>query len=360
MSTKPTKVLVTGGAGFIGSALVRFLLEQPGVSVLNLDKLTYASSPEALSSAEGNSDYFFAQVDICDPAAVRSEMLNFDPDLVFHLAAESHVDRSIEHAAPFITTNVLGTYNLLDAFTALRERRDNATRDLMRFVHVSTDEVYGSLPPGAFFSERSPYQPSSPYSASKAGADHLVRAWWKTYGVPTIVTNCSNNYGPYQFPEKFVPTVIVKALREESIPIYGDGCQERDWIYVEDHVRALWCVARAGVPGETYLIGTGEPCSNWSLAELLCDLVDEVAGAGTRPRRALMRPVADRPGHDRRYAIDASTIKAELGWFPETSLLDGMRATVQWYLNNRGWWERILSTSYRGERLGLGRKGGSG
>jgi dTDP-glucose 4,6-dehydratase len=348
-------ILVTGGAGFIGSALVRRLVLEEGATVANLDALTYAGNPESLVGAREHPRYHFHHADIADEPAVRAIFEAERPRAVVHLAAESHVDRSIDGPAAFVRTNVTGTATLL--IEALRYWRSLPPReaDAFRFLHVSTDEVYGSLGEAGRFSEASPYRPNSPYAASKAGSDHLVRAWVHTFGFPAIVTNCSNNYGPYQFPEKLIPLNVMKALDGEPMPVYGRGENVRDWLHVEDHVDALLAVLRGGRVGETYLVGGDGERRNLEVVERIADLVDELAprGEGKPPRRGLITFVADRPGHDHRYAIDSTKLRTELGWAPAHSFESGLRETVQWYLANRDWTARVRSGAYRGERLGL-------
>lgn len=346
------RIFVTGGAGFIGSNLVRFLLEK-GHQVLNIDKLTYAGNPRSLSDMESNGDYKFTQADILDGCSMEKAIEEFKPQWVMHLAAESHVDRSIEGPKAFIETNILGTYTLLQAARKYYETLSGAEKDAFRFHHISTDEVYGSLGESGYFTEETPYDPHSPYSASKASSDHLVRAWHDTFGLPVIITNCSNNYGPYQFPEKLIPVVILKALKEEPIPVYGKGEQTRDWLYVEDHCEALYTAVSKGTPGRTYNIGGNNDMKNIELVRILCQLMDELH---PRPNggsyEELITFVTDRPGHDFRYAIDASRISNELGWQPKQDHVSGFRKTVQWYLDNKTWWEEILNGSYKLERLG--------
>lgn len=344
------KVLVTGGAGFIGSNLVRFLLEDPEVEVVNLDKLTYAGNLESLSSVSELPAYSFEKVDLLDKAGLERVFSEHQPDCVLHLAAESHVDRSVDSPTDFIQTNVVGTCCLLDA--ALRYWRSRNEFSKFRFLHVSTDEVYGSLEldsPG--FSEATRYDPHSPYSASKAASDHFVRAWHDTYGLPVLITNCSNNYGPYQFPEKLIPLAIFKCLKGEKIPVYGTGENIRDWLYVEDHVDALCRVLRRGRVGTTYNIGGNCERKIIDVVTALCELLDELRPS-ERSYADLIEYVEDRPGHDLRYAIDATKIKDELGWEPTENFESGLRKTVEWYLQNRSWGERILDGSYKLERLG--------
>lgn len=352
------KLLVTGGAGFIGSALIRHLVAETDAELINLDKLTYAASPAALEAASGSARYRLEQVDVCDVAEVRRVFDTHEPDAVMHLAAESHVDRSIDAPADFIQTNIVGSYTLLEESLRHFRRLPAERRDRFRYHHVSTDEVFGSLPlDGSAFSETTPYQPSSPYSASKAASDHLTRAWCHTFGLPVVVTNCSNNYGPYQFPEKLIPLMIIKALAGEPLPVYGEGKNVRDWLYVEDHARALWQVLRQGRVGETYNIGGRSERANIEVVHAICDLVDRLEPA-SRPRREQISFVADRPGHDLRYAIDCSKVERELGWSPRETFESGLEKTVRWYLEHRDWWQGILERRYAGERLGLGARRG--
>jgi dTDP-glucose 4,6-dehydratase len=352
------KILVTGGAGFIGSAVIRQLIRHTGHSVVNLDKLTYAGNLDSLAEVAGSARYTFEQVDICDSGAVERVFREHRPDAVMHLAAESHVDRSIDGPADFIQTNIVGTYTLLEAARQYWQGLDEARKSAFRFHHISTDEVYGDLHgSSALFTESTPYAPSSPYSASKASSDHLVRAWQRTYGLPTLVTNCSNNYGPYHFPEKLIPHVILNALAGKPLPVYGDGSQIRDWLYVEDHARALVEVVTKGRVGETYNIGGHNEKRNLEVVETICALLDEQVPLAAehghvRSYRELITFVQDRPGHDLRYAIDASKIERELGWKPQETFESGIRKTVQWYLDNRQWWQRVLSGDYRLGRLG--------
>lgn len=349
---------MTGGAGFIGSAVTRYLINEADHEIANLDKLTYAGNLESLASVSGSPRYRFYQVDICDALAVDAVLTEFKPTAVMHLAAESHVDRSIDGPADFIQTNIVGTYTLLECVRRYWSGLAEEGKAAFRFLHISTDEVYGDLEGTEdLFTETTPYAPSSPYSASKASSDHLVRAWQRTYGLPVLVTNSSNNYGPYHFPEKLIPHVILNALAGKPLPVYGDGSQIRDWLYVEDHARALCEVVSRGVVGETYNIGGHNEKRNLQVVETICDLLDElVPGADDRGQgrsyRELITFVKDRPGHDRRYAIDASKIERELGWKPEETFETGLRKTVQWYLDNRDWWQRVLSGHYRLRSLG--------
>ncbi|MDA8736505.1 dTDP-glucose 4,6-dehydratase [Opitutales bacterium] len=389
------KILVTGGSGFIGSNLVRLLIEEKGCKVINLDKLTYAGNAESLADLEGNPNYHFEKVDISALSPQLSDLFHkHQPDAVMHLAAESHVDRSIDGPGEFIQTNIVGTFNLLQASLAYWKSlpsqvsglESQPSKESFRFLHVSTDEVYGSLEPDApGFSETAPYAPHSPYSASKAASDHLARAWADTYGLPVLVTDCSNNYGPYQFPEKLIPVVILKCLRGEPIPVYGKGENIRDWLYVTDHAEALYAVVTKGRVGETYNIGGNNERQNIELVRTLCQLMDELVGygrldmedgaaqspvsdtpspvseasasstKGPKSFQDLITFVTDRPGHDMRYAIDPTKIRDELGWEPQEDFESGFRKTVQWYLNNRSWWENILDGSYQLQRLGNAR-----
>ncbi len=347
------KVLVTGGAGFIGSAVCRLFVGELGIEVLNVDKLTYAANLASLNVIDNDPRYRFHQADIGDRAAIAGLLQSFAPDAILHLAAESHVDRSIDGPGDFIKTNIEGTYALLEAALEYWRGLPAERAAAFRFHHVSTDEVFGSLGPDGKFSEESRYRPNSPYSASKAAADHLVRAWRETYGLPTLMTNCSNNYGPYHFPEKLIPLCILKALHGEAIPVYGKGDNVRDWLHVEDHARALHLVLTRGRPGASYNIGGEGERTNLQVVSAICDLLDELQpGSRHRPHRNLITFVADRPGHDRRYAMDAAKIRGELGWRPRESLETGLRKTVQWYLDNRWWWEPIWYGRYRGTRLG--------
>jgi dTDP-glucose 4,6-dehydratase len=334
------KVIVTGGAGFIGSALVRELLANSAATVLNLDLLTYAGNLSSLAEVLPNERYEFRQIDIADRAEVADVFEGFQPDLVFHLAAESHVDRSIDGPGAFVHTNIVGTYTLLECARAYCARQSAEMRNEFRFIQVSTDEVFGSLGRDGCFSELSPYDPRSPYAASKAGADHLARAWWHTFGLPVIVTNCSNNFGPYQFPEKLLPVTILNGLRGAPIPVYGEGTNVRDWLYVEDHVRALLLVAERGKVGSTYNVGASNERSNQEVVRAVCAVLDEVAPS-SRPHHELITFVADRPGHDWRYAIDATRLRSELNWQPRESFESALRKTVEWYVQRRDWWQPI-------------------
>lgn len=347
-------IIVTGGAGFIGSAVVRRLIGRGGATVVNLDKLTYAASLDAVADVADSPDYRFERVDICDAVALARIFAAYRPDAVVHLAAESHVDRSIDGPAPFIETNIVGTYRLLEAARAHWQGLDGAARERFRFLHVSTDEVFGSLGPTGRFTEETRYSPNSPYSASKASADHLVRAWHHTFGLPVLLTNCSNNYGPYQFPEKMIPVLITRALGGKKLPIYGRGDNVRDWLYVDDHVEALLAVLARGRVGACYNIGGSSERTNLQLAQTLCGLLDDrLAGSPHRPHADLIGFVADRPGHDLRYAIDCSKIERELGWQAAESFETGLAKTVDWYLANRAWCDNTLSGGDHGERLGL-------
>ncbi len=349
------KLLLTGGAGFIGSAVVRYLLEHSDHTVINVDKLTYAGNLESLPGAEGHSRYRFARVDIGDASEVSRLFGEYQPDAVMHLAAESHVDRSIDGPAEFMRTNIMGSYTLLEAARRYWQTLEEPARSTFRFHHVSTDEVYGSLGDSGLFTEETCYQPNSPYSASKAASDHLARAWYHTYGLPVLTTNCSNNYGPYQFPEKLIPLMILNATQGRPLPVYGNGANVRDWLYVEDHVTALLRVLERGRIGETYNIGGHNEKTNLEVVHTLCALLDELLpDSAHRPHENLITFVKDRPGHDLRYAIDAGKIERELGWAPRETFDSGLRKTVQWYLDNPTWWQRVMDGSYRGERLGLG------
>jgi len=361
------KLLVTGGAGFIGSAVIRHIILRTDDSVVNVDKLTYAGNLESLAEIIESPRYAFERADICDRAELDRIFREHEPDVVMHLAAESHVDRSIDNSAVFIETNIVGTYTLLEACRSYWQGLDEVRRTTFRFHHISTDEVYGDLEgPQDLFTEITPYAPSSPYSASKASSDHLVRAWQRTYGLPTLITNCSNNYGPYHFPEKLIPLMILNALEGKALPVYGRGDQVRDWLYVEDHARALYKVVTEGATGETYNIGGQNEKQNIEVVHIICDLLDELMpfpasevlnemqarGMPAQSYRELITFVRDRPGHDLRYAIDASKIQRELSWAPEETFESGIRKTVEWYLNNLEWCRRVQDGTYQRERLG--------
>jgi dTDP-glucose 4,6-dehydratase len=334
------RLFITGGAGFIGSAVCRHVVAERGDVVVNFDKLTYAADLRSLESIAGGDNYQFIQGDVCDRQAVESAIEAFRPDAILHLAAESHVDRSIDGAAPFIQTNIVGAFTMLEAARAYWSKLPADAQDRFRFLHVSTDEVYGSLGEDGLFHEDTRYDPSSPYSASKASSDHLVMAWGRTYGLPVIISNCSNNYGPYQFPEKLIPVATLNALEGRPIPVYGAGANVRDWLFVEDHARALRLIVEKGRPGESYNVGGLNEWKNLAIVERICDLVDEMA-PGAAPRRELISFVTDRPGHDYRYAICADKLRTELGWTPQTDFATGLRKTVEWYLANQPWWEPL-------------------
>ncbi|WP_448563838.1 dTDP-glucose 4,6-dehydratase [Thalassotalea ganghwensis] len=349
------RIFITGGAGFIGSALVRYLINETDCIVMNFDKLTYAGNLESLKSIENNERYHFVHGDICDQAFASETIKSFKPDYIMHLAAESHVDRSIDGPGDFIQTNIVGTYTLLEAarsyFVTLNEQEKQA----FRFHHISTDEVYGDLGDTGLFTEETPYDPSSPYSASKAASDHLVRAWCRTFNLPVVVTNCSNNYGPYHFPEKLIPLIILNALEGKQLPIYGDGKQVRDWLFVEDHAKALFCVVETGSVGETYNIGGFNEKQNIEVVNTICNHLNELVTNkpdGISDFKQLITYVADRPGHDVRYAIDASKISSELGWKPEETFSTGIKKTIEWYLANLEWCQHVQDGSYQRERLG--------
>ena len=352
------KILITGGAGFIGSAMIRYIIKHTKDSVVNLDKLTYAGNVESLYEVSENERYVFEQSDICDIRKLRNIIQTHQPDSIMHLAAESHVDRSIDGPAEFIQTNIVGTYNLLDVARDYWQELDKNRKSKFRFHHISTDEVYGDLQDDeTLFEETTPYDPSSPYAASKASSDHLVRAWYKTYGLPVVITNCSNNYGPFQFPEKLIPLMILNAIDGKPLPVYGSGSQVRDWLYVEDHVRALYMVLKDAETGKTYNIGGYNERRNIDIVNTICEVLEEMVPDkphGVNYYKDLIVFVEDRPGHDIRYAIDASKINQELGWHPIESLETGIYKTVQWYLDHNKWWSRVLDGSYHGERLGLG------
>lgn len=347
--------MITGGAGFIGSAVVRMIIEQGQDEVVNVDKLTYAGNLDSLSGVADDPRYHFVQADICDAKAMAAVLDKYRPDAIMHLAAESHVDRSIDGPGAFIETNIIGTYTLLEAARDYWNVLDDANARAFRFHHVSTDEVYGSLGKDGLFEETTAYDPSSPYSASKAASDHLVRAWHRTYGLPVVLTNCSNNYGPYQYPEKLIPLMIQKARNGEPLPVYGSGENIRDWLYVDDHARALLLVINQGVIGETYNIGGHNEVTNIEVVKTLCRILDEKEPAADgRSHAERITFVSDRPGHDMRYAIDAGKIQRELGWTPRETFASGLARTVDWYLANQQWVDRVIDGSYRGERLGAG------
>jgi len=351
--TCPRTILITGGAGFIGSALARSLVADGDYCVVVLDALTYAGNLSSLAPASGNNRFQFVEGNVCDRALVAGLLADIQPDIITHLAAESHVDRSIEGPAAFIETNIVGTFTMLSAATDYWRTMDEARKAQFRFHHISTDEVFGTLGETGFFTEETAYDPRSPYSASKAGSDHLVSAWHHTYGLPTLITNCSNNYGPHHFPEKLIPLIIIKCLSGESLPVYGRGDNVRDWLFVDDHVRALRAVFERGALGESYMIGGNSERTNLQVVETICDTLDRLAPrADGLSYREQISFVTDRPGHDFRYAIDAGKLKRELGWEPAESFETGMDKTIRWYLDNRAWWQDILSGSYRGERLG--------
>lgn len=345
------RVLVTGGAGFIGSALVRYLVLEKGYDVLNVDALTYAGCLLSLRAVDGKPNYRFLHANICDRVAMEEAIAGFGPDRIMHLAAESHVDRSITGAADFIQTNVIGTFTLLETARDYWSALEGTAKDVFRFLHVSTDEVYGSLGQDGLFAEDTPYDPSSPYSASKASSDHLAKSWQRTYGLPVVVSNCSNNYGPYHFPEKLIPLTILNALAGERLPVYGEGENVRDWLYVEDHARALDLIAERGRIGETYNVGGRNERRNIDVVRRICTVLDGLSPAN-RPREELIEFVTDRPGHDERYAIDATKLETELGWRAEENFDTGIEKTVQWYLANEWWWQP-LRERYAGQRLGL-------
>ena len=350
------RILVTGGAGFIGSALVRHLVRDVGAEVLNVDKLTYAGNLASLKTIENAPNHRFLQADICDGAAMQAAFSEFRPDRVMHLAAESHVDRSITGAADFVQTNGMGTFQLLEAARRYWSGLEGAARDEFRFLHVSTDEVYGSLGDEGLFHETTPYDPSSPYSASKAASDHLAIAWQRTYGLPVVVSNCSNNYGPYHFPEKLIPLIILNALEGRPLPVYGQGVNVRDWLYVEDHARALHLIASKGKVGEKYNVGGRNERRNIDVVTRVCQIMDKLHPAGA-PHERLITYVTDRPGHDARYAIDATRLETELGWKALENFDTGIEKTVAWYLENGWWWKPLRETVYSGERLGVLKKG---
>jgi dTDP-glucose 4,6-dehydratase len=346
------RVIVTGGAGFIGSAVCRHLIKNTGAEVINLDKLTYAGNLDSLRGISGDRRYRFAKADICDAAAVERLFNEVRPDAVLHLAAESHVDRSITGSRSFVDTNIIGTYTILEAARRYWYGLSGAIKENFRFLHVSTDEVYGSLGADGLFTETTPYDPSSPYAASKAASDHLAVAWYRTYGLPVIVSNCSNNYGPYQFPEKLIPLMILNALEGKSLPVYGDGSNVRDWLYVEDHAKALTLILKKGKSGETYNVGGRNEHTNLEVVRGICATLDRLSPDGS-PHERHITYVTDRPGHDHRYAIDATKLERELGWKAEETFTTGLAKTVQWYLQNEWWWSPLRSKVYGGERIGL-------
>ena len=346
------RILVTGGAGFIGSAVCRHLIRGTNAEVVNVDKLTYAGNPNSLKAIDGDPRYRFVRADICDEAGIGGLFAETVPDAVINLAAESHVDRSITGSRSFIETNILGTYTLLEAARRYWSSLSDEAKGDFRFLHVSTDEVYGSLGADGFFTESTPYDPSSPYSASKASSDHLAMAWHRTYGLPVIISNCSNNYGPYHFPEKLIPLIILNALEGKPLPVYGKGANIRDWLYVEDHARALHLILTKGRPGETYNVGGRNERTNLDVVQTICQILDEIR-PDEKSHYRLVTFVPDRPGHDHRYAIDASKLESELGWMAEETFASGIRKTVHWYLENEWWWGPLRKKVYRGERIGL-------
>jgi dTDP-glucose 4,6-dehydratase len=354
------RILITGGAGFIGSAVLRLIIREGRDQAVNLDKMTYAASPATVAEFGDSPNYAFERIDVCDASAVRAAFAWHQPDTVLHLAAESHVDRSIDRPAPFITTNIVGTFTLLEKALDYYRGLPPARKEMFRFHHVSTDEVFGALgPEDPSFDRDTPYRPRSPYAASKAAADHLVRAWGETYGLPVVLSNCSNNFGPYQFPEKLIPLAIIRALDGASIPVYGQGANIRDWLYVDDHAEALLLILRRGRIGSTYLVGGNAERRNIDVVRAICSILDELRPAFA-PHARLISFVEDRPGHDFRYAINAAHLADELGWRPKVAFEDGLRRTVRWYLDNSAWWRPILESRYRGERLGLASAVGGG
>lgn len=350
------RVLVTGGAGFIGSALVRYLVSEVGADVLTVDKLTYAGNLASLKPIENAPNHRFLQADICDRAAMNEALAAFQPDYVMHLAAESHVDRSITGAADFIQTNINGTFTMLEAARQYWSGLAEDAKANFRMLHVSTDEVYGSLGDNGLFEETTPYDPSSPYSASKAASDHLATAWQRTYGLPVVISNCSNNYGPFHFPEKLIPLIILNALEGKPLPVYGNGANIRDWLYVEDHARALWLIVQKGLAGEKYNVGGRNEQKNIDVVNCICSILDELRPQ-SKPYAELIKYVTDRPGHDARYAIDATKLETELGWKAQENFTTGIRKTVEWYLDNAWWWQPLREGVYAGERLGVLTKG---
>jgi len=356
MRFRDSTILVTGGAGFIGSAVCRYLLAHTSARVINIDKLTYAADLHNIPAAVDNPHYAFERADICNSLQLRRLFALYQPQAVMNLAAESHVDRSIDGPGDFIQTNVVGTFTLLQEALRYYRGLDAPSRAHFRLLHVSTDEVFGSLPAEGCFTENSPYAPNSPYSASKASSDHLVRAWRETYGLPALITNCSNNYGPYHFPEKLIPHIIINALAGKPLPVYGDGQHVRDWLYVEDHAEALTLVLERGSIGDSYNIGARNERTNLSVVQTICDLLDELSPSPARPRRELISLVADRPGHDRRYAIDPSKIENELGWRARVNFESGIEKTLRWYIDHSEWYRRILENGYTAKRLGLSQR----
>lgn len=346
------RIIITGGAGFIGSAMCRYLIKETNAEVVNVDKLTYAGNLDSLRIASGDPRYTFVKADICDEAAIGHLFNEVRPDAVLHLAAESHVDRSITGSRSFIETNVLGTHTMLEGARRYWSSLAGAAKERFRFLHVSTDEVYGSLGPDGLFTESTAYDPSSPYAASKAASDHLAIAWHRTYGLPVIVSNCSNNYGPYQFPEKLIPLMILNAYERKPLPVYGNGSNVRDWLYVEDHAKALYLILKNGLPGETYNVGGRNERTNLQVVQGICAALDELSPNGW-PHYRLVTYVTDRPGHDHRYAIDASKLERELGWRAEETFTTGLNKTIQWYLDNKWWWSPLREKVYAGERIGL-------
>lgn len=353
MKEEARKIIVTGGAGFIGSAVIRYLINEIGCFVLNLDKLTYAGNLNSLKNETTNPKYTFKKIDICDTQSLTSIICEYRPNIIMHLAAESHVDRSIDGPSEFIQTNIIGTYNLLEASRSYWSKLYDKHKEEFRFHHISTDEVFGSLGMQGAFTENTRYDPRSPYSASKASADHLVRAWHETFGLPVVLSNCSNNYGPYHFPEKLIPLMIIKALKGEPMPVYGSGNNVRDWLYVDDHARALYTIASRGRAGESYNVGGNSEVSNIQVVERICAILNELSPRKDGKRyEEQITFVSDRPGHDFRYAIDATKIKSELDWVPLETFETGLRKTVEWYLDNQKWWQPLLNKHYQGQRLG--------
>jgi len=354
MRFQDSTIFVTGGAGFIGSAVCRHLLSETNARVVNLDKMTYAANRDNIPGGANNPRYAFERADICDGPLLRRLFLRYQPNAIMNLAAESHVDRSIDGPAEFIQTNIVGTFTLLQESLRYYRQLSGWRRERFRFLHISTDEVFGSLSEAGFFTETSPYAPNSPYSASKASSDHLARAWHETYGLPMLLTNCSNNYGPYHFPEKLIPHMIIKGLAGDPLPVYGDGQNIRDWLYVDDHARALSLVLEHGLVGQTYNVGGRNERTNLHVVQTICDLLDELVPEMGRTRRDLITFVTDRPGHDRRYAIDASKLERELGWRAQEDFESGIKKTVRWYIDQQPWWQTILERGYTARRVGLG------